>query len=56
MKNWRTTIVGLFGAIWIVAEPIISAGQIDWKALATAIVVAALGYFAKDAGVTGTAK
>lgn len=56
MKNWRTTVVGIVGAVWIAAEPILQAGQIDWKSLATAVVVAAIGFFAKDAGVSGTTK
>lgn len=56
MKNWRTTAVGLVGAIWVAVEPMLTSGEIDWKQIATAAFIAALGIFSKDAGVTGTGK
>ena len=56
MKNWKTTVIGVGTAIFIAVKPYILTGQIDWGQLLMAAGVAALGYFAKDAGVTGTAK
>lgn len=55
--NWKTTILGVLGAIWVVAEPIITNGDFelsrDWKSLVFATIIAGLGYFAKDKNVTG---
>jgi hypothetical protein len=56
MKNWKTTLVGAILAVVIAVQPIIATGSIDWKAVALAALIAVLGYVAKDAGVTGTAK
>ena len=57
MKNWKTTIIGLIGAIVIALQPIISGDGFSWKAdgskVIMAIVVAALGFVAKDYDVTG---
>jgi hypothetical protein len=57
MKNWKTTLIGLLGAIAIALEPIISGQGFNWKddggKIFTAIVVAALGFVAKDHDVTG---
>jgi len=55
--NWKTTILGALGAIWVVAEPIVTNGDFDlsrdWKSLVFATIIAAFGYFAKDKNVTG---
>jgi hypothetical protein len=56
MRNWRTTIVGVLGAVYVAVQPIIQTGGVDWPALGVAAFMAAIGYFAKDAGVSGTAK
>jgi len=53
MKNWRTTLVGAIGAVFIAVQPIIETGLIDWKAVGIAALVALFSYLAKDAGVTG---
>lgn len=57
MKNYKTTIVALLGAIWLAVQPIISNGSFswsaDWKSLLGAIFVAAFGFVAKDFNVTG---
>jgi hypothetical protein len=57
MKNYKTTIVGLIGAIWVAIQPIISSGKFDfaddWKSLVGAAIVACLGFVAKDYDVTG---
>ena len=58
MQNWKTTAIGLAGAIWIVAQPIIENGTFnfshDWKNLVGAAISASIGYFAKDFSVSGT--
>jgi hypothetical protein len=57
MKNWRTTLIGIAGAIAIVVGNWLQTGNLtDTKTLIAAIVAACLGYFAKDAGVSGTEK
>lgn len=48
MKSWKTTVLGLFGAVWVVAEPLLSQGAINWPTLGKAAFIAAFGYFAKD--------
>lgn len=58
LKNWRTTILGVGGAVVNAAIPISNAAQgsfhqADWLSLGTSIFMALLGYFAKDKNVTG---
>lgn len=57
MKSWKTTVIGLAGAAWLVAEPIIKKGDFniktDYPQLVGAIIVGVLGYFTKDHDVTG---
>jgi hypothetical protein len=52
MKDWKTTILGALGSIWLVAEPIITNGNFDferdWKSLVFAAIVAGISYFAAD--------
>jgi hypothetical protein len=43
-KNWKTTALGLAGAIFYAAT-----GTHDYKHVGMAVLVAALGYFASDA-------
>ena len=56
MKNWRSTLVGVIGAAAAVVQPLVMTGQVDKNTLVLAATVAALGFLAKDAGQTGTAK
>lgn len=56
MKNWKTTLVGALGAVFSVVWPLIQTGQVTVKDIAIAAGLALLGYFSKDAGVTGSAK
>ena len=53
MKNWKTTLFGCLAAIMIAVAPLIQTGQIDWKAVIVAALVAGLGFVAKDSNVTG---
>jgi len=56
MKSWKTTIIGAIAAAFIAIQPMISTGEIDWKSVGIAALVALFGYLTKDAGVTGTEK
>jgi hypothetical protein len=56
MKNWKTTVLGAIAAAFIAIHPLISTGEVDWKAVGIAAVVALFGYLTKDAGVSGTQK
>jgi hypothetical protein len=55
-KSWKTTVLGAILAVGIAVQPIIATGKIDWKQVAIAAFVAAIGYFSKDADVTGGTK
>jgi hypothetical protein len=55
-SNWKTTVAGLVGAIFLAIKPIINGDfklSQDWPTLVGAVLVAALGFFAKDHDVTG---
>lgn len=58
MKNWKTTIVGILGAIFTACLPLIQTGAFDihkdWPSLIQAAGIALLGYLAKDFNVSGT--
>lgn len=56
MKNYKTTIVGALLAAVVAIQPLLSTGEIDYKQLVMAALIAALGYFAKDHDVTGGTK
>jgi len=58
MKNWKTTLLGAAGAaLYAVGMYANNGGNLlDWKLILGAIITAAFGYVAKDAGVTGPAK
>ena len=47
MKNTDliTTILGVIIAVGVAVQPLIQTGQIDWKQVAIAAIIAAFGYF-----------
>lgn len=57
MHSWKTFVVGIATAIFVALQPLISNGNFvferDWKSLVGAALIAAFGYVAKDANVTG---
>ena len=53
MKNWKTTLAGVVGAVVTVAVSLYQTGTVDVQTWITAIVMAALGVIAKDSNVTG---
>lgn len=62
MKNWKTTILGATTAALnagvanygvIAGDP---AARMNWGAILISAGLAAFGFFAKDAGVTGEAR
>jgi len=53
MKNWRTTAIGVGGAVALTAGQLLQGGVTDWKVYLQALILAALGVFAKDSQVTG---
>jgi len=53
MKNWKTTLFGCLAAVMIAVTPLIQTGDIDWKAVVIAALVAAFSFVAKDSNVTG---
>lgn len=58
MKNWKTTLLGAaLAVVTFLATYQSNGGNIaDWKLWVIPALSAALGYVAKDAGVTGTVK
>ncbi|WP_395741035.1 hypothetical protein [Prosthecobacter sp.] len=58
MKNWRTTIFGalLAGATFLGQFQSNGGNLSDWKLWVIPLLMAVLGYLAKDAGVTGSLK
>lgn len=53
MKSYKTTIIGLILAIIVAVQPMIATGEINWKAVGMAALIAAFGFVSKDANVTG---
>lgn len=51
--SWKTSVLGALLAIVVAVQPIIATGQIDWKAVAMAALIAAITFFTKDKNVTG---
>jgi len=57
MQNWKTTVAGIGGGLLMVVAAWLQTGNLaDYKTLAMALFATALGYVAKDAGITGTGK
>lgn len=53
MKNWKTTIAGVIGAVVTTAVTLYQTGTLDIKTIVTACALAAIGILAKDLNVTG---
>ncbi|MFN8407000.1 MAG: hypothetical protein U0X71_05910 [Sphingobacteriaceae bacterium] len=47
-RNYKTTAIGFSLAVLLAVQPVLNTGAIDWKQLVVAIMVGALGFFAKD--------
>ena len=56
MINFKTTIIGIIGAIVVAVLPLLQGATLDWKNIATAAVLAGLGWFSKDHDVSGGAR
>lgn len=54
MKNYKTTLVGLVGAIASVAYPLFAKGNVEIADIIRAVVIAAIAFLAKDFDVSGT--
>ena len=51
MKDWKTTAMGIAGALFAVWQPLVMAydgGEIEWARFGMAGAIAMLGYFAGD--------
>ena len=53
MKNWKTTVLGAVAAGIVAIQPIVATGEVDYKALVYAFLIAAFGVVAKDFNVSG---
>ncbi len=48
MKNWRTTVTGLFGAMVIAIHAYLSQHGVDAQSVIQMLISAGLGFFAAD--------
>lgn len=55
-KNWRTSLIGVLFAAANIAYPLIIEGRVSMQVVIISAAFAAIGWLAKDAGVTGTAR
>lgn len=53
MKNWKTTLIGGLIAIIVAVQPLITEGEINWKQVGFAALIALFGFISKDHDVTG---
>lgn len=57
MKNYKSTLIGVIGSIWIAIQPFLTTQGFDiskdWKSLVGAAFVAGFGFVVKDFNVTG---
>ena len=62
MKNWKTTAVGILTAVGLLVKNAIALFDDDpltnfsFEEIGVALAAFGIGWFAKDAGVTGTEK
>jgi hypothetical protein len=56
MKNWRTTLIGTLFAAINMAYPLCMEGKVSTQIIIISAAFAAIGYLAKDAGVSGIEK
>ena len=56
MKNYKTTLIGGLIAVIIAVQPLIESGEINWKQVGFAALIAAFGFISKDHDVTGGTK
>lgn len=52
-KNWKTTLIGVGGAIATGGGQLLQAGNLNWKDYAVMAFMTLMGVFAKDMNVTG---
>lgn len=52
MKNWQTTLMGIITATIVAITPILETGNINWKQLGYAALIAIFGYLVKDHNAT----
>ncbi|HEY0056262.1 MAG TPA: hypothetical protein VGB63_12975 [Pedobacter sp.] len=55
MKNYKTTLTGILLAICYAVKPILEKGELSLQDIIISVLIAVMGYFTKDAGVTGKA-
>lgn len=50
MNDWKTTVVGLLGAVLVAINDVLANGAslADWQTYIVPVAIAALGYFAGD--------
>jgi uncharacterized membrane protein YeaQ/YmgE (transglycosylase-associated protein family) len=54
MGNIKTTAIGIIGAIANSAYPLITKGNVPPETIIVSVIIALLGFFAKDYNVSGT--
>lgn len=56
MKNYKTTLASFLTAVALPLLEVYQSGTVDKKTLLTSLGILFIGWYAKDAGVSGTAK
>ena len=56
IKNWKTTLAGFIGGALVSIAPLLTGDDVSLQSILSGLVVFAVAYFAKDAGVTGKKK
>lgn len=52
-NNWKTTLVGVCGAIATGGGQLLSSGNLEWKDYVSMAFMTLVGFFAKDFNVSG---
>ena len=53
MKSWKSTLAGCVGAAVNLVLPLIQTGTVDTKTIIISVILAVLGFLAKDFDVSG---
>lgn len=53
MKNWKTTLIGVGGAVAVGGGQLLQSGNLNWKDYVMMAFMTLLGTFAKDLNVSG---
>jgi hypothetical protein len=60
MKNWKTTLFGALAGMMVILDATVqqlaTGAPVDWLKVGLGLVLALVGYFAKDFDISGVGK